>query len=326
MQPARAMVIAIGLALGAAAAEAQTGPAQAWPSKPVRAVVPFAAGSSTDIVPRLVLEQLAQQLGQTIVVENRAGAGGTIGAASVAKAEPDGYTILASGSAHTISPALYPRLSYHPGRDFTAVVPFGISSNVLVVSPASDFKTVGDLVAAGRARPGSLTFSSVGVGTATHLSAERFRMSAGLDALHVPFKGGAEAMSEVIAGRIDFFFGPPPLLLPHIREGTLRALVVNGTSRMSALPEVPTTRETGFNDAEYPVWFGLFVPARTPRDIVERLHQETLKALQAPKVRERMSMMAVDPLVMTPNEFDAYVEKEIALNAALVLKIGIKSD
>ena len=142
----------------------------------------------------------------------------------------------------------------------------------------------------------------------------------------MPFKGGAEAMSEVIAGRIDFFFGPPPLLLPHIREGTLKALAVNGTSRMSALPEVPTTRETGFNDAEYPVWFGLFVPARTPRDIVERLHQETLKALQAPKVRERMSMMAVDPLVMTPNEFDAYVEKEIALNAALVQKIGIKSD
>ena len=289
-------------------------------------MVPFAAGSSTDIVPRLVLEQLAQQLGQTIVVENRAGAGGTIGAGSVAKAEPDGYTILASGSAHTISPALYPKLSYHPGRDFAAVVPFGISSNVLVVSPASDFKTVGDLVAAGRAKPGSLTFSSVGVGTATHLSAERFRMSAGLDALHVPFKGGAEAMSEVIAGRIDFFFGPPPLLLPHIKEGTLKALAVNGTSRMSALPEVPTTRETGFNDAEYPVWFGLFVPARTPRDIVERLHQETLKALQAPKVRERMSMMAVDPLVMTPSEFDAYVEKEIALNAALVQKIGIKSD
>ena len=326
MKPAHALMIAIGLALGAAEAEAQTGPAQAWPSKPVRAVVPFAAGSSTDIVPRLVLEQLAQQLGQTIVVENRAGAGGTIGAGSVAKAEPDGYTILASGSAHTISPALYPKLGYHPGRDFTAVVPFGISSNILVVSPASDFKTVGDLVAAGRARPGSLTFSSVGVGTATHLSAERFRMSAGLDALHVPFKGGAEAMSEVIAGRIDFFFGPPPLLLPHIREGKLKALVVNGTGRMSALPEVPTTRETGFNDAEYPVWFGLFVPARTPRDIVERLHQETLKALQAPKVRERMSMMAVDPLIMTPNEFDAYVEKEIALNAALVQKIGIKSD
>jgi tripartite-type tricarboxylate transporter receptor subunit TctC len=326
MQPARTMVVAIGLALAASQTAAQTLPAQSWPAKPVRAVVPFAAGSSTDIVPRLVLEQLAQQLGQPIVVENRPGAGGTIGAGSVAKAEPDGYTILASGSAHTISPALYPRLNYHPGRDFAAVVPLGISSNILVVAPTRDFKTVADLVAAGKARPGSLTFSSVGVGTATHLSAERFRMSAGLDALHVPFKGGAEAMSEVIAGRVDFFFGPPPLLLPHVKEGKLKALVVNGTSRMPALPDIPTTREAGFDDAEYPVWFGLFVPARTPRDIVERLHQETLKALQAPKVRERMASMAVDPLVMTPDEFDAYVDKEIALNATLVQKTGIRQE
>ena len=149
--------------------------AQTWPTKPLRAVVPFAAGSSTDIVPRIVFEQLSQQLGQTIVVENRTGAGGTIGAAFVAKADPDGYTLLASGSAHTIAPALYPKLSYHPARDFAAVVPLGISPNVLVVSPAKGFKTVGDLVAAAKARPGALNFSSVGVGTATHLSAERFR-------------------------------------------------------------------------------------------------------------------------------------------------------
>ena len=204
-------------------------------------------------------------------------------AAFVAKSEPDGYTILVSGSAHTIAPALYPKLTYHPGRDFAAVVPLGISPNVLVVSPAKGFKTVGDLVAAAKGRPGTFNFSSVGVGSATHLSAERFRSSAGINAVHVPFKGGAEAMSEVIAGRVDFFFGPPALVLPHVREGKLTALVVNGTSRTPALPDVPTTQEAGFKDAEYPIWYGLFVPAKTPRDIVDRLHSETVKALQAPE-------------------------------------------
>ena len=300
--------------------------AQSWPAKALKAVVPFAAGSSTDIVPRVVFEQLSQQLGQTIVVENRTGAGGTIGAASVAKSEPDGYTILASGSSHTISPALYSRLGYDPGRDFAPVVPLGISPNVLVVSPARGYKTVGDLVRAAKDKPGSLTFSSVGVGTATHMSAERFRMSAGIDALHIPFKGGAEAMSEVIAGRIDFFFGPPALVAPHVKDGKLMALVANGSQRTAALPDTPTTREAGFSNAEYPIWFGLFVPARTPRDIVDRLHHETVKALQSPRVRERMVSLAIDSMNMTPDAFAAYVHNEIALNADLARKAGIKPD
>jgi tripartite-type tricarboxylate transporter receptor subunit TctC len=294
--------------------------------KPLRAVVPFAAGSSTDIVPRIVFEQLSQQLAQPIIVENRAGAGGTIGAASVAKADPDGYTLLASGSAHTIAPSLYAKLGYHPARDFVAVVPLGISPNVLVVSPTSTFKTAGDLVVAGKARPGTLTFSSVGVGTATHLSAERFRLSAGIAALHIPFKGGGEAMSEVIAGRVDFFFGPPALVGPHIRDGKLLALAVNGTARTSSFPDVPTTRELGFNDAEYPIWFGLFVPSKTPHEIVDRLRDEAAKALQSPKVRERLSALAVDPMVMNALEFEAFVQSEVVLNAALVEKLEIKTD
>jgi tripartite-type tricarboxylate transporter receptor subunit TctC len=300
--------------------------AQSWPTKPVHSVVPFAAGSSTDIVPRIVFEQLSQQFGQTIVVENRTGAGGTIGAAFVAKSEPDGYTILVSGAAHTIAPALYPKLTYHPGRDFAAVVPLGISPNVLVVSPTKGFKTVGDLVAAAKSTPGTFNFSSVGIGSATHLSAERFRSSAGIAAIHVPFRGGAEAMSEVIAGRVDFFFGPPALVLPHVREGRLTALVVNGTSRTPALPDVPTTQEAGFKDAEYPIWYGLFVPAKTPRNIVNTLHSEAVKALQAPKVRDRIAALFVDPMVMMPNDFDAYVQKEIDLNAMLVKAAGIKPD
>jgi len=312
---------AVGLALSAVDAGAQT-----WPTKPLRAVVPVAAGSSTDIIPRVVFEQLSVQLGQPIVVENRSGAGGTIGTAFVAKSDPDGYTLLATGSVHTISQSVYSKLTYDPARDFAAVVPLGISPNVLVVAPGRDFKTVGDLVAAGKARPGALNFSSVGIGTATHLSAERFLSSAGVKAVHIPFKGGAEAMSEVMAGRVDFFFGPVGLVLPQVREGKLVALVVNGARRAATLPDVPTTLEAGLANAEYPIWFGLFLPAKTPREIVDKLHRETLKALQEPRTRERLATLGVDPMVMTPNEFDAHVQKEIAVNAALVKEIGLKPE
>jgi tripartite-type tricarboxylate transporter receptor subunit TctC len=178
-----------------------------------------------------VLEQLSAQIRQPIIIENRAGAGGTIGSAVVAKSEPDGYTILAHGAAHTIAPALYKSLPYHPARDFIAVAPVGISPSVLVVSPGKSMTSAAELATAAKARPGTLNFSSVGVGSATHLSAERFVSSAGIQALHVPFKGGAEATLEVIAGRVDFFFGPVALVLPHIRNGKLRALAVNGSSR-----------------------------------------------------------------------------------------------
>jgi tripartite-type tricarboxylate transporter receptor subunit TctC len=300
--------------------------AQAWPTKPLRAIVPVGAGSSTDIVHRLVLEQLSAQLGQPIVVENRVGAGGTIGSAVVAKSEPDGYTILAHGSALTIAPALYKGLPYHPARDFIAVVPVGISASVLVVSPAKGVSSAAELVAVAKARPGALNFSSVGVGSATHLSAERFVSSAGIQAVHVPFKGGAEAMLEVIAGRVDFFFGPVALVLPHIREGKLRALAVNGSSRSTLLPDVPTLREAGIKEAEYPIWFALFVPAKTPSDIVNRLNRETLNALQAPKAREKLAALGVDPMVMSPAEFAAHVEREVVLNATLVQQAGLKSE
>ena len=312
---------AFGLALSTMDAGAQT-----WPTKPLRVIVPVGAGSTTDIIPRVVFEQLSPQLGQPIVVENRTGAGGTIGTAFVAKADPDGYTILAHGSAHTIAPALYSNLSYDPARDFAAVVPFGISPSVLVVAPAKGFRTVGDLVATAKARPGTFNFSSVGIGTATHLSAERFRFSAGVEAVHIPFKGGAEAMSEVMAGRVDFFFGPVGIVSPQLRDGKLAALVVNGAKRSAVLPDVPTTLEAGFANAEYPIWFGLFLPVKTPREIVDKLHRETLKALQAPKVREKLAALGLDPMVMTPKEFDAYVQKEVALNAALVKAIGIKPE
>ena len=300
--------------------------AQDWPARPLRAIVPVGAGSSTDIVHRLVLEQLSAQLGQQVVVENRVGAGGTIGSAAVAKAAPDGYTLLAHGSAHTIAPALYRSLPYDPARDFAAVVPIGVSPAVLVVPPAKGRKTVNELVAAAKARPNGLDFSSVGIGSATHLSAERFVSSAGVQAVHIPFKGGAEAMTEVIAGRVDFFFGPVALVLPQIRDGKLVALAVNARTRSPALPDVPTLLEAGLRDAEYPIWFALFAPAGTPRQIVERLNRETLKALQAPKVREKLAGLGVGPMPMTPEQFASYVEREVALNGALAQKAGLKAE
>jgi tripartite-type tricarboxylate transporter receptor subunit TctC len=313
------LVAALGLTVGTFRAEAQT-----WPTKPLKAIVPIAPGSMADIVARVVFEQLSTQLGQSIIVENRPGAGQTIGASVVAKSAADGYTLLVNSSAHAIAPSLYPNLSYHPARDFAAVTPLGITPNVLVVPPARGFKTVGEFVAAAKAKPGAMNFASAGVGTATHLSAERFRASASVEAVHVPLKGGAEIITEVMTGRIDFFFGPVGVLAPQVREGKLTALVVNGPKRSSLLPDVPTTLEGGFANAEYPFWLGVFLPAKTPRDIVDRLHRETVQALREPKVKDKLERLGIDPMVMTPTEFDAYVEKEIAVNAALVAAIGLQ--
>jgi tripartite-type tricarboxylate transporter receptor subunit TctC len=322
MKPFILMLLpALGLVIAPPQAKAET-----WPTKTLRVIVPYGAGSTADIVPRAVFEQLSPQLGQSIVVENRPGAGGTTGSSFVSKADPDGYTLLINSNAHTISPSLYPKLSYDPARDFTSVVPLGISPNVLVVSPAKGFKTVGDLVAAAKAKPGALNFSSVGVGTATHMSAERFCFSAGIQAVHIPFKGGAQAMSEVMAGRVDFFFGPVGLVLPLVQSGKLAALVVNGAKRSAALPNVPTMHEAGLVDAEYPIWFGIFAPSKTPREIVDTLNRVTIKATQSQKLKERLAKMGIDPLVMSSSEFDAHVAKEIALNAALVKAVGIRTD
>jgi tripartite-type tricarboxylate transporter receptor subunit TctC len=316
----RALLTSILVTMCATAVQADS-----WPAHPLRMVVPVAAGSTTDIIPRAVVEQLSAQLGQPIVVENRAGAGGTIGSAHVARSEPDGYTLLAYGSAHTIAPALYAGLTYDPARDFAAVVPLGISPAVLVVSPSSGYRTVAELIAAGKRKPGGLTFSSVGVGSATHLSAERFLASAGIEAVHIPFKGGAEAMMEVVAGRCDFFFSPLGLAVPQLRAGKVVPLVVNGARRAEVLLDVPTMREAGLADAEYPIWFGLFAPAKTPREVVDRLNRETQKALQSPGLRDRLAQMGLDPMPMSPDEFQVFVRNEVAVNAALVKRAGIKA-
>ena len=296
--------------------------AQTWPSKPIRAIIPFAAGSATDVIPRVVFEPLSARLDQPIVVENRGGAGTTIGAALVAKAEADGYTLLATSSAHTLVPTVYPSAPYDTAADFAAAVSLGSSPNVLVVSPAKDFKTARDLVVAAKARPGSFNFASAGVGSATHLSAERFRMAAGFDAVHIPFRGGAEAITEVLAGRADFYFCPLGTALPQLREGKLLALAVSSPKRAALLPEVPSVVEL-FPNSDYAFWIGVFMPAKTPRDIVDQFHRAAIETMQLPNVKERLATLGMDPMPLTPAEFDAQVRAEIASTGLLAKAAGV---
>jgi len=297
--------------------------AQTWPTRPIHAVIPFGAGSATDVVPRIVFDQLSAQLGQPIVVENRAGAGSMVGAAAVARAEPDGYTLLATSNAHTITPAVYANVPYDAAADFAAVIPFGSVANVLVMSPSKGFKTIQDMIAAAKAAPGTFNYASVGIGSATHLSVERLRLSAGFDAVHIPFRGGPEALTEVMAGRVDFYFCPINTALPFIREGKLVGLVLNGAQRSAELPDVPTTLEAGYRDADFPIWIGMLAPAKTPRDVIAKLHAETEKALQTPVTRQRLATNAVELLPMSSAEFDARIRKEIEANGALAKAAGI---
>jgi tripartite-type tricarboxylate transporter receptor subunit TctC len=298
--------------------------AQAWPTKNIQAIIPFAPGNANDVVGRIVLDQLQKQLGHPIIVENRAGAGGTTGVASVAKAAPDGYTILVHSSTFSAGYSLYKSLPYDTFNDFAAVIPLGIQPTVLIAAPAKGWKTLGDLVAAAKARPGDLNFASAGIGAASHLAAERFRVSADFKAQHVPFRGPVEALTEVMTGRIDFYFLPVAPALPLINDGKVVALAVSTAKRAAALPDVPTTTEAGLKDASYAFWNGIFVPAKTPRDIVAKLHDETEKALLVPSVRERLAKVGQDPLPMTSEEFEKYFRDDVNATAKLMREAGVQ--
>ncbi len=300
--------------------------ADSWPSKPIKAVVPFGAGSATDIIPRVVFEQLQGQLGQSIVVENRGGAGGTIGAAQVVKSDPDGYTWLVHSSAHTVAPAIYPSLPFKPETDLVPMSMIGSVPNVLIISPSKGIKTIQDFVAYGKANPGKLNFASVGIGSAVHMSAERFRVSAGYDAVHIPFKGGAEALAEVIAGRVDYYFCPIATALPHIREGKLLALAVSSKTRAAQLPDVPTTLEAGFPDSDYTLWVGILGPSGTPKEVTEKLNGEMKKALATPALREKLDKIGVQTMPMSPEEFGALIKTELKTYGDFVKKSGIKAN
>ena len=317
------MLVACGVLVAACAGAAAQSDAARWPTKPIRAILPIAPGTGADVVFRLVFHELSNQLGQQIVIENRGGAGGTIGSAAVAKADPDGYTILAQSTSHAIAPAIYPNMPYDVIRDFIAVVPFGKMPTALIISPSKGIKTVQQLVAEAKAKPGSLTFASAGVGSTTHLTMERFLLSAGITAIHVPFRGGG-FRPEVASGRVDFAFSPIAVAVPDVRDGRLLALAVSAQERASGFPDVPTTLEAGFPNSDYALWLGVFVPAKTPAGIVNRLHDESLKALRLPALRERLASLDVEPMVMSTAEFDAFMRNEVVAQGALARAAGLK--
>lgn len=299
--------------------------AQAWPSRTVTAIAPFAAGSAADVMARIVLDEIARQVGRPIVVENRVGAGGTLGANVVAKAAPDGYTILVHSSSLAAAHGLYPTLPYDTLRDLAPVIPLGLQPMVLVTAPAKGWKTLGDLIAAAKARSGGLNFASAGVGSASHIAVERLRVSAGFEAQHIPFKGAMEAFTEVMAGRVDFSFFPLAPALPLIADGKLVSLAVSTSQRTAALAHVPTTGEAGVADAAYDFWVGLFLPARTPRDIAVGLHREAERALQAETIRGRLAKLGVEPMPMSREQFAAYFRDDVMAHVKIVSAAGIPS-
>ena len=322
-RPAVALIAAFGLlVIARGTVSAQSNPAQSWPSKPIHAVLPLAPGTGGDVIARLVLNGLSQTLGQSIVIENKGGAGGTIGAAQVAKADPDGYTLLFHSATHVIAATLYTKLPYDVADDFAAVAAAGSVPSALAVSPSKGFKDLKDFVAKAKASPNGFTYASAGVGSTTHLTAERFRISAGFKAVHVPFRGGG-FQPELIAGRVDFGYTPIATSLPNIKEGRLQALAVSSPKRATALPNVPTTLELGYPDSDYVIWFGIFMPAKTPYEILEKMNAATRKAIEQPSLRDRLLGLDVTPMPLSPKEFDALVRHDIVANAALAKAAGL---
>ncbi|MDM0048215.1 tripartite tricarboxylate transporter substrate binding protein [Variovorax sp. J22R115] len=320
MRFTRRAALLASLALTASfGATAQNG----YPSKPIRVIVPFAAGSTTDIIARAIADKMGASMGQTLVIDNRGGASGTIGQQAVATAAPDGYTIMIHSSSHTVSPSTFAKLPFDTVTDFAGVTPISTLPNALVISPAKNIKTLKELVAAAKAKPGTVNFASAGQGSATHLNAEKFKLAAKIDATNIPFKGSADAVTEVLSGRVDYYFSPIAPVIGQIKEGHLLALAVGSPQRAAALPDVPTTAEAGVPGSEFNFWIGMMAPAKTPRDIVNRLHDEVAKALASPEVKERFLKLGADAWTLKPEQFDAYIKDEIASNATLVKAAGL---
>jgi tripartite-type tricarboxylate transporter receptor subunit TctC len=310
--------IVLGALLAASASRAES-----WPQHLIKAIIPFGAGSAADVVPRVVFDRLASELGQAIVVENRPGAGGTIGTAAVVKSDPDGYSVLSQSSALAIYPAIYSNLPFDVAKDLSSVLMMGVTANIMIVPASRPWKTVQDFIADARARPGSFTFGSAGVGSATHISAEKFRLAAGLEATHAPYRGGAEVLADILGGRIDFYFCPLSTALPLIKEGRVRALLVSTPKRVADLPNVPTPGEAGLKNADSAFWLGVFVPAKTPRDIVERFYSAGTRVLAEPSMQQSLAKLGIEPLPMSPAEMDAFVAREIAENLQVIKAAGI---
>jgi tripartite-type tricarboxylate transporter receptor subunit TctC len=301
------------------------GLAQSFPSKPIKIIVPFPPGGVNDVLARAVALKMTEQIGQGVLIENRAGAGGMVGAAFVAKSAPDGYTVLSgSTSGFAVAAHLYRNLSFDPLKDFQTITRIAEVANVLIVHPSEPARSVAELIAAARAQPGKLNYGSGGVGTTEHITAELFKLMAGVDVIHIPFKGGGAALPELLAGRLSFIFSPLPAALPHLRSGKVRPLAVTKSTRLQVLPEVPTVAESGLPGFETTIWIGLLTPAGTPPDVVARLNAEAVRAIRSPDVRERIIGLGAEPLADSVEEFAAVIEGESVRFADFVRRTGLK--
>ena len=295
--------------------------AQEWPAKqPIKVIVPFTAGSSTDISARVVFEQVGKQIGQTFIVENRTGAGTTIGSGFVAKSDPDGYTLLVNSSSHAAVAATYSKTSYHPADDFAGVAMLA-NLPISVVAPLK-YKTLADLVAAGQ--KDSLNFGSAGAGSAGHLFLERVRIAGKMNAVHIAFRGTPEGLTEILAGRLDFYVAPVLNAVPLVQDGKVNALAVGSAKRAKSMPSVPTTAEAGLANAGYEFWVIALAPAKTPRPIIDRLAAEVQKALALKEIEAKIEGLGGEPMPMAPQEVDAFLRKEIDVNLEIVKAAGFK--
>ncbi len=315
------------LAAGLLALSSTLCAAQAWPSKPMRFIIPFPAGGSTDVVGRLVAERLAIALKQSVVIDNRGGAGGTLGSDLAAKSPADGYTVLlGTSSTHAIAPSLYGKLPYQPVRDFAPVTLIGKATILLVVNPTVPAKSVGELIALAKAKPGELTYASSGNGSISHLTGANFAALAGIDLRHIPYKGDAPMITDLAGGRVSMAFGTAVAFLPQVQSGKMVALAVTDATPSPIAPSLPTVASSGLAGFESLQWFGLFVPAGTPKEIVARLHDETVRILRQPDVRERLQTLGIEVVGDTPEAFASFLQAESAKWAKVVRDSGAKLD
>lgn len=298
-----------------------------YPNKPIRLIIPFPPGGATDILTRVLAQKLTEQLGQAVVTENRPGAGGAIGSEMTAKAAPDGYTIqMATVSTHSIGPALNPKTPYNVKRDFAPVIHMADSTNVLIVSPTLPVNNLKELIAHAKTNPGKLNFSSSGNGTIVHMTGEMFKMQTGTFVVHIPYRGTALAIPDLIAGQVSFMFDNVSSALPHVRGGKVKTFGVSQLKRSPLLPDVPTMDEAGLKGFESNTYFGVFAPAGTPAAIVQRLNAEINKALQAADFRERLAANGAEPVGGTPEQFTQVIERETVKYAAVIKRAGIKAE
>src|SRR5437868_9463267 len=316
----KALLLACALLAGSAQAQ------DAWPSQPIRFILPFPPGGGTDILGRLIAENLSTRLGQPVGTENRGGAGGNVGAKAAARSAPDGYTIVLVAPSIAISPSLYSKLNYDPVKDFVAVAMVASVPNVMITHPAVPAQNLAEFIALAKAKPGGMNFGSGGSGTSNHLAGELLNLVADIKLVHVPYKGVNLAMNGVLAGEVQLVFIGVPVPAPHIKAGRLRALAVLAQRRSPILPDVPTAEEAGLANFDVTTWYAILAPAGTPRPIVARLNGELMKIMHAPDIKERLAAMGTDPMTSTPEECGEYIQKEIAKWGDVVRKAGLRAD